>query len=201
MPQTWINPIAWDAGLTHKLLAAGWSHIQIDCEGGCVDERHLLMMAHLYKSGLLTPIFRIPPQGVYLFDKVLKFGGTQFLLSGGYTHEFVEDISRKLTEHGDSSANVYVMIESKKELESFSQLSSLPHISGFHFGLVDLAKATQMTDWRNAHTWSKTLASAITQIKREGKTCGSYFLPAWRGSDLEAQLDICSYSVDEFCRQ
>lgn len=201
MPQTWINPIAWDVNLTHKLVKAGWSHIQIDGEGGCVDERHLLSMAILQKAGVLTPIFRIPPHGAYLFDKILKLGGTQFLLSGGYTHAFVKDVSQKLVEHGDSSANIYVMIESRHELESSSRITSLPYITGFHFGLVDLAKESGTADWRDAQMWQEKLAIAISEIKKEGKTCGSYFLPLWQGSEFEAQLDICSYSIDEFCRR
>ncbi|CAM3983996.1 hypothetical protein [Bordetella tumulicola] len=201
MTQAWINPIAWDLNLTHQLLKAGWSHIQVDCEGGFVDERHLFAMVLLQKAGVLTPIFRIPPHGEYLFDKVLKFGGTQFLLSGGYTYQFIEGISTKLAESGEPSANIYVMIESAQELESAPQLSSLPHIRGFHFGLVDLAKESKVDDWRNVNVWQRGLASAIAQIKKEEKTCGSYFLPTWRGSEFEAQLDICSYSVNEFCQK
>ncbi|WP_028603015.1 hypothetical protein [Ottowia thiooxydans] len=196
----WINPISWDLNLVNKLKKVGWSHFQVDCEGGCVDERYLQAMTMLEQHGVLNPIFRIPPNGAYLFDKIKKFGGRNYLISGGYTLEFIEYISSSLTDHGETKTGIYVMLESRADFSLIESIAKMPNVFGFHFGLVDLSKDFRIEDWRDVSAWPDRLASVVSTVRAHGKTVGSYFLPEWKNSVFQDQLNVRSFSADEFCK-
>lgn len=204
MEERWINPIAWDLNLVERLRLAGWRNFQVDCEGGAMDERYIFAMAQLGRLGAIDPVFRIPANGRYLFDKAIKFGARRLMLSGGYTREGLEDMLRALGTRAhagaDAAAACYVMIESAAELAAIDQIASMENVTGIHFGLFDLSRDLGIADWRDVSVWERHLSEAMDRVRAMDKTCGSYCLPSWRASGYVRRLNVQSYAADEFCR-